>query len=129
MANRLFDSNGNEIYCENRRIYLRLKGTSSRRCLGVVEGDTFHTRRKAGRHVMRSQDDVGFNYSLIRYGKFINVEVAVSDGRILRTTRAAILEHGECRHFEGMGYELQIFLRLDQFQPSPESVELAGVAS
>lgn len=127
MATSLFDSAGNRIYCQQRRIYLQLAGTTTSRCLGVLEGDTFHTRRKSGQHVMRSQDDVGFNYSLIRYGKFTHIEVALSDGRILRTTRDRVLEVGECRHFAGTGFELQIFLRLDQFEPVQESLEFTGV--
>ncbi len=121
MTNKCFDKYGNEIYCQNKRVYLRLLGESRTRCLGVVDGDTFHTRRKVFLHTMRNQNDIGFNYSLIRYGRFNFVELEQSDGKTLKTTRKNILNNGECKHFENN--ELQIFLKPSKFD-SQEQLNL-----
>jgi len=119
--NRLFDKYGNELWCDNQRVYLRLKDSNRIRCLGAVDGDSFYTQRK-DLHTMRNLHDVGFNYALMKRGKFKNVVVEFSDGTVLRTTREKILEEGECRHFKSEGYELQIFLPLSQFQQEEVAV-------
>jgi hypothetical protein len=113
LTNKCFDKYGNEIYCQNKRIYLRLLGENRTRCLGVVDGDTFRTQRKVSLHTMRNQNDIGFNYSLIRYGRFNYVEVELSDGKTLKTTRENIFKNGECKHFGNN--ELQIFLEPTKF--------------
>jgi hypothetical protein len=71
---------------------------------------------------MRNQNDIGFNYSLIKYGKFNFVEVALSDGKTLRTTRKNILENGKPLHFHDN--ELQIFLEPEKFN-AQENLKLA----
>lgn len=112
MASTVFDRHGNELWAENGRVYLRLKDSNRARFLGVVRGDTFRTFRKQV-HRFNSMDAIGFNWHLIKRGKFSTVEVELETGEVLRTTRENILEHGSAMMFKG--FELQIFLPVEQF--------------
>ncbi len=127
MPSRICDKHGNEVWCQEGRVYLRLAGSTRTRCLGIIDGEKFCTRRKTGKHVMRTLSDIGFNHALIRSGKFSLVEVELSDGRILRTTRDHILERGVCRNFASEGQELQIFLPITEFQRNNEQLMLEGI--
>jgi hypothetical protein len=124
MTNQVFDKYGNELTCKDGRVFLRLNGTSRSRCLGVISGETFYTQRKTEAHLMRTLEDIGFNWHLIKRGTFNKVVVEISDGRILRTTREHILQCGSTKFFKNQGFELQIFLPINQFvMPEPSLTE------
>jgi len=114
MANRLFDKFGNELWAENGRVYLKLKDSNRTRFLGVVEGDTFRTFRKQA-HKFNCMDAIGFNWHLMKHGKFRTVEVRLDTGEVLRTTREHVLEFGSVKMFKNQGFELQIFLPISNF--------------
>lgn len=117
MANKVFDKWGNELWCEVGRVQLRLAGSTRVRFLGTVEGNVFRTYRKLS-HRFQAMDGVGFNWHLMKRGKFTTVEVEMADGRILRTTRETILEKGAPLHFKSEGFELQLFMPLSVFEES-----------
>jgi hypothetical protein len=115
MASEIFDKYGNKLYSLNGVIHLQLK-SGVRRTIGVIEKDTFITSRKLGVHRFQKMDGIGFNWQLMNKGKFSKVEVALSDGRTLRTTRSWILKHGSTKMFKEQGFELQMFLPLEMFK-------------
>ncbi len=127
MASEIVDGNGNKISCVNGRVCLQLAGSAKVRCLGIISDGVFNTRRQLS-HVMRGQKDIGFNYSLIRRGKFEFVEVELlPEGKIIRTTRSNILENGKVENFKSRGFELQVFLPIDKFATQGQLFEETSV--
>jgi hypothetical protein len=114
MARNLFDKFGNELWASEGRIYLKLAGSERVRFLGVVEGDRFRTFRKRA-HRFNAMDSLGFNYHLMKYGKFCFVEVEFDTGEVIRTTREHVLQCGKRMMFRYQGFELQIFVPLSEF--------------
>jgi hypothetical protein len=123
MANRLFDRLGNELWCEHGQVKLRLNGSHRVRFLGTVEGGVFHTYRKES-HRFRAMDGIGFNWQLMKHGKFSIVEVQLADGRTLRSTRERILTEGSPLQFKTEGFELQLFVPLTVFESRQKSGQL-----
>ncbi len=122
MAKRLIDRWGNELWCGTGTVYLRLKGSNRDRILGKVRGDMFYAFKEK-KHIFGEQGDtIAFNWHLMRYGKFRNVEIRLYDGRILRTTREKILQEGVCRQFREKNFELQLFVRIAMFDEVMEEV-------
>jgi len=114
MANRLCDKFGNILTCTRGKVWLRLNGSQRERFLGEVEGDTFRTFRKRA-HRFECMDAIGFNWHLMKHGKFRTVEVRLDTGEVLRTTREHVLEFGSVKMFKNQGFELQIFLPISNF--------------
>lgn len=106
------------------KIYLHLPGNryKSKRFIGYVSGDTFHTERNSRRHLLRVNQSLGFNYELIKNGNFDFICVTYDFER-LWTSRQVILNNGEFFHFGNGSLELQIFLKLDNFKSSMEEAE------
>lgn len=124
MTDKIFDKYGNELWCERGKVHLRLNGSGRVRFLGTVEGDVFRTFRKDS-HRFRVMDGIGFNWHLMKYGKFRNVVVHTEEGEELRTTRKWILRHGRACLPGGRRYELQLFLKISDFagfvEPEPSA--------
>lgn len=66
--------------------------------------------------------ETGFNYHLMKYGRFRNV-VVQTDGGELKTTRKWILRFGRVSRPAGKQYELQIFLKTSDFKGFVEPPE------
>jgi len=123
MTNRLFDKFGNELYVENGKVFLRLKESKRVRFLGYIKGDTFYTFRKR-MHRFECMDAIGFNWHLMKYGKFRNVEIELETGDVMHITREHILEHGSTKMFKSQGYELQIFVPITVFNQTKSEVAI-----
>lgn len=103
------------------KVYLDLPGNryKSKRFIGCVSGDTFHTERNSRKHLLRINQSLGFNYELIKNGNFDFICVTYDFER-LWTSRQVILNEGEFFHFSKGSLELQIFLKLDDFKSGRE---------
>ncbi len=99
------------------RIFLRLPGKSykAERCIGRMEGDTLVVERDPERHLFRSSNSYGFNFELIRRGKFKILCVLLPFGERMYTTKDFLLAHGKFLNFQRNQLEKQIFLRLEDF--------------
>lgn len=108
----------------NGKVFLELPGNryKSRRCIGYISGDTFHTERNSRRHLLRVNQSLGFNYELIKNGNFDFICVTYDFER-LWSSRQVILNNGEFFHFGNGSLELQIFLKLDDFKRSRNETE------
>jgi hypothetical protein len=120
------DRNGHRLFFEGRSVFLELATEKRPRHLGEVDDGTFFTTRNLERHKMRNGDSIGFNLSLIRYGRFSRVVVRTRDGQELRTTRRWILKHGRTSR-PGGKFEVQTFLPVSMFlgfiEPPPDVAE------
>ncbi len=126
MASKLFDKYGNELWCEGGQVRLRLNGSNRVRFLGTVEGGVFRTYRKES-HRFRAMGGIGFNWQLMKHGKFSTVEVQLADGRTLRTARERILAEGSPLQFKTEGFELQLFVPLAVFESRQKSGQLEEI--
>jgi hypothetical protein len=126
MRLELTDNFGNKLYFQGNRVFIALKGEGHSKQIGEVIGDCFVTRRDLDRHEMHNRKEIGFNLSLMKYGRFSNVVVMTTEGTRLETTRRWIMKYGKVNRPGGRRYELQIFLPVDKFcgfvEPPPEEV-------
>lgn len=126
LSRKLSDRAGYQLVRQRNKIRLFLPAGGSR-FVGLIDGNILYTSRDLDRHAMRSLHDIGFNYQLMKRGRFEAVRVRLADGSFLEISRREILEKGECRHFKDQGFELQIFVRLSDFhplQPAPQGQEV-----
>lgn len=116
MTNETYDKYGNRLTCMNGTIFLHLV-SGMKKTIGTLseQGTVFRCYRKAGVHTFNKSSSIGFNYRLITKGVFSFVEVVLSDGSVLQTTRENIITKGKMRMFKNQGYELQIFLDRKDF--------------
>jgi len=115
MLPEITDSGGNRLFFQGNEVYLQLRSEAKVRKIGEVVGDTLHTIRNLSKHEMHNQREVGFNYHLIKYGRFTKIVVDTLDNQEFRTTRRWVQKYGRCSKPGGQRYELQVFLKLSDF--------------
>lgn len=108
------DKNGNRLFFKGNEVFLRLRSENRIRKLGEITGNTLHTIRDLGKHEMRNRCEVGFNFHLIKFGRFTNIVVHTQDEEF-ETTRRWVLKYGKTCMPGGRKYELQIFLKISDF--------------
>ena len=116
MTNETYDKYGNRLTCINNTIFLHL-ASGSKKTIGTIsnEGKTFRCYRKNIAHTFNTTQSIGFNYRLIEKGLFEFVEVELSGGTVLYTTRDKIKIDGDVKMFKNQGFELQIMLPINEF--------------
>ena len=116
MTNETYDKYGNRLTCINNTIFLHL-ASGSKKTIGTIsnEGKTFRCYRKCVTHTFNTTQSIGFNFRLIEKGLFEFVEVELSGGTVLQTTRDKIKSDGDVKMFKNQGFELQVFLSMNEF--------------
>ena len=103
----------------NGRVFLALPGKDykPRREIGFLskDGQTFHCERNPERHLFRQFNAYGFNYELMKDGRFIWIVVHLPFGTQLVTSRNHLLEKGMFLNFQKNKLERQIFLPVTGF--------------
>lgn len=127
MLSEITDRNGNRLYFQGGEVFLQLRHEGRARKLGEVIGDTLHTVRNLRKHEMLNRHEIGFNWALMKHGKFRNVVVHTEDSEELLTTRKWILRHARACFPGGKRYELQLFLKISDFVGFVEPEEEAHV--
>lgn len=84
------------------------------RYIGKISGDTYFKKVKPEHHKFKKLNSIGFNYELIKSGKFYYVKVEFGKD-ILQTTRLFILHFGKVQTFYKQSFEKQIFLPIEEF--------------
>ena len=123
--NETYDKYGNRLYCENGTVFLEL-ASGMKKTIGTVseDGTTFHCYRKVGKHTFNTVGEIGINYSMVKRTNLRWFEVELSNGKRLQTSRKWIEKYGSVRLFKKQGYELQYFLKEEQFQGFVEPEEV-----
>ena len=93
------------------KVFLKLIG-KQKQLIAYLKENTLKVQKDV-KNIMIKFQTIGFNYDIIKKGSFENVEVTLSDGRILTTTRERILKEGKI--FKNSGFELQIFFPIPSF--------------
>lgn len=99
------------------KVFLTLPGKDykSKRCIGEIRDNGFHTLRNQNALFRGFNGSFGFNYELLRDYAFKYVIVSLSNGQTLETTRLHILKNGKFLHYQQNQLERQIFLPLSEF--------------
>lgn len=103
---------------KTKTLYLQLQSYTRKRRLGVVtiSTRTITVRRKYYQHLFRKGNAYGFNEFLLKNTKTfdtINLSDEFSDWKI---PVKFILENGKHLNFKQQGFELQLFVSLEQIE-------------
>jgi hypothetical protein len=90
------------------------------RTIGRINAEIYIVERSENCIMRAFNRSIGFNYELMRDGKFKTVVVYFSSGRLLQTTRQTVLDYGHFLHFSKNKLEKQIFLPLADFDKAPK---------
>jgi len=77
----------------------------------------FETSRIREKHLMRSVNGYGFNFELMSKTKLFDTILLNDEYSAWKIPRHIILEQGTYFNFKQKGFELQIFLSLEQLKP------------
>ena len=101
------------------KVFLMLPGKEykEKRCLGYIDRDCFHCLRNPHQHIYGTQRALGFNWELMRDGKFDFAVIHTPFGRdVLIASRSKIIRDGKFLEFANNKLEKQIFLPLSEFK-------------
>lgn len=83
--------------------------------LNVSDEGTFQTSRKA-KHLFRKTNSLGINYKLLTSEEIKFKWIIINyQNRKLVTSRSYFIEKGQTFQFNQKGFELQVFLPIDEF--------------
>jgi hypothetical protein len=105
-------------------VYLTLpagKSFKRTRKIGVLQSDTFVTRRSDATGSMHNREEIGFNYEFMRYGppfRYVEIHFFPS-GRVLRIKRQTILDYGEIMHLKHNKLDRQLYLKMSDANKPP----------
>lgn len=123
MTNRTTDKQGNKIEAvhlnHNVELFLKLQAESRRRNLGTIRklSRELHINRKRGKHLYRKLEAYGFNYFVLSNAKLFDTIVLEDEWRKWKIGRQWVLDNGKFLNHKKEGFELQIFISLDQLAP------------
>lgn len=122
------DSRGNMLLVEQepvygtKKIYLHLKGEEFQRLVAEIDPNnrTMFLKRDRNKHFHFQMMSYGFNYSILKDTKNTdNILLQVRDGddnEYYMLPRKFILENGVVKEFSKVGFEIQIFLRVEYLE-------------
>ena len=132
MGTVISDDEGNLIIVDGEFLKIKLKSEEGRiRMLGQIDFEKgfLHVIRHRGRHLHVKSKSYGFNYYVLstakRFDKIMMKEVSGSMTRAGKGGKViarylipvdAILEKGHYLHHQSSGFELQIFLTLEDME-------------
>ncbi len=103
---------------KTKTIFLMLKGEKRKRKIGTI---TLSTRaitieRKRGEHLFRTGNSYGFNEYVLRKALDFDDIMLSDEHSHWRIPRTFIIKNGTYKNFSVNGFELQIFVSLDQIE-------------
>lgn len=123
------DEIGNLLLCKDNgsRITVSLKLKSERRYrkLGIInrEQKSISIKRNSGKHLMRKFSGYGFNHKLLVDSKTFDTIRLSDENSSWTIPKQFILDNGKYLNFKSQGFELQIFISLNdinQFLTKPK---------
>lgn len=119
-----YESQGHKFRISNvdEIVKLILPGQKGR-MVGRIKGTRFITVRKPLSHTHLLTNSYGFNYHFINdaeYWGFDIVELKERRKLIAKLTPKEIMEKGEIKQYRDKGFELQIFVSLDDLKSKPK---------
>lgn len=117
------DAFGNGIIVKRRgdtlRVAVRLKGNPRERVIGEIDMPTrtLTVTRKREKHLLVKGNAYGFNHKLIAEATKFDTVKLIDDYSTWSIPREFILANGKFLLFTKQGFELQIFVSLEQLLP------------
>ena len=110
------DKAGNQVYIQDKFVYLHLKDKRQTRKLGAINLGNLFVTRKPEQHIFRKFNAYGFNLALIKaLQPTAKVVVKQQWDKVLTTTAENILSKGKVLNYSKDGFEAQIFMPIDYF--------------
>ena len=99
-------------------IKLKLHKEKRSRLVGYIKTDlkTLYIKREKAKHLMRVNNSIGFNYALINDAKRFDKVMLMLDGKNYLIPNEFILQYVSFLHFKEVGFERQIFLKVNEFE-------------
>lgn len=113
---RFEDDFGNVIIRKGNVLYLRLRGTTRRRRIGIISGGILIARRKKAIHLHRKSDSYGFNHYILANAQSFDTVKLMDDTDTYLIPNKKIIELGHYLHFLEKGFERQVFVKLEDLQ-------------
>jgi hypothetical protein len=103
---------------KTKTIHLLLKGENRKRLVGTITRSTkaITIKRKRQEHLFRAGNAYGFNAYILREAKDFDTIMLSDEFSHWRIPVKFILEHGKHLLFSQVGYELQLFVSLEQLE-------------
>lgn len=100
-------------------IKLTLRGDPRKRLLGIINEKSreFMVRRDRTKHLFKKAMAYGFNDSLLRNTKKFEKVILIEDTGTFEIPVSDILSKGFYLNFKQQGFEVQIFMSLDELKP------------
>lgn len=100
-------------------VYLKLKSEKRRRRIGyvTVSTKTFHIKRTRAEHLLFKANAYGFNEYVIKNQTSFDTVNLSDDIEHWKIPVSFIKEHGSHLWFKEQGFEVQLFLSLEQLAP------------
>jgi hypothetical protein len=114
------DSKGNVITAVNDGITaiisLTLHGDNRKRNIGtiILSERIIEMKRIKAKHLFRKFDAYGFNYKILKETKLFDTIRLTDDNTTWVIPVSQILEKGKILNFDSAGFELQIFMPLEE---------------
>lgn len=108
----------NEIYVENKNIYLSLHGENRSRLIAVIRksNDDLFMSRNYEKHRLRKADAYGFNYEVLKRARIVKFISLRDDYHLYRIPISIILDLKNFLHFKQKGFEKQLFMTFEQMR-------------
>lgn len=120
---RFPDENGNSLIVKRSgatlELILVLVNQHGERHLGTINTNTrtLNVKRNRKKHLMQVVNGYGFNYMLLDTAKSFDRVRLVDEYAAYSIPRTFILENGKILNFKQQGFEVQIFVSLEQIEP------------
>lgn len=104
---------------KTKTIHLMLKGENRKRLIGTITRSTkaITIKRKREEHLFRKGQAYGFNAYILREAKDFDTIMLSDEFSHWKVPVKFILENGKHLLFSQVGYELQLFISLEQLEP------------
>ena len=109
------DLEGNSILNKDNVLILNITKGEARK-IGYLDdkSKTLHVKRKRKKHLFRKYNAYGFCYYLISQATRFDKILLQDEEGVYLIPNKVILEEGDFLYFKKIGYEKQIFLRLEE---------------
>jgi hypothetical protein len=110
------DEYGNKLYRRKDTIFLHLTSEQNPRKLGIIdeENQVIVITRESSKHLHRLSNSYGFNLQLLKTATVFNSIRLIVDNIHYLIPIKLIKEKGKFLFFKQQGFELQVFLSLDE---------------
>jgi hypothetical protein len=108
------DEFGNKIIVYGSDVFVKLASESKARSVGTIKDQSLYVVRRREKHLHYRSYSYGFNHFIIKNTKHFNKVILTDEYGTYIIPNELILQKGKFLLFKNQGFELQIFLSLNE---------------